>query len=104
MINFLFFILICSQVFCQELVTNSSFVNIIKNEINSLIDNKISDELFIAPYIQKNPDRNKYLNLTAKLIKNQRLIIEPIASIRFSNSGFEFSEKKYAEFLVYSRY
>ena len=98
MINFLFFILICSQVFCQGLVTNSSYVNIIKNEVNSLMYNKISDELFIAPYIQKNPDKNKHLNLTAKLIKNQRLIIEPIASIRFSNSGFEFSEKNTKSF------
>ena len=91
MINFLFFIFISLQVFCQELVTNTSFINVIKNEINSLIDNKINEELFIVPYIQK-PERKKHLNLTAKFIKNQRLVIEPIVSIRFSNSGFEMSD------------
>ena len=84
--------LIASHLFPQDLITNPTELHLIEKEIHSLESNKIQEELFLSPFIRKNPKRNYYYNIAEKIVSDKRFVLEPIMSFRFSDSGLEMSD------------
>ena len=78
--------------FNQDLLTNPTELYLFKKEIYSLQSNKIEEELFLSPFIRKSPKKEHYYNITKKIVSGKQFVIEPIVSIRFSNSGLEMSD------------
>ena len=62
---------------------------IINKEIEALKENKIKEELFISPFIEKDPSNIKYFNILNKLDIGETLVVQPVFAIRGSASGFE---------------
>ena len=90
--NFLLYCILFCFLFNQDLVTNPHDIDLFIKEINALKECKISEELFLKPYIRKIPKKNKPINITKDLIKDKKFVLEPIVSFRFGNNGFEMSD------------
>ena len=94
-------LLLVSCLFPQDLITDPTELYLIKKEIHSLKSNKIQEELFLSPFVQKKPARNNPLNLIEYLDLKELFKIEPIGSFRLSTSNFEmFPENSSALWLT----
>ena len=82
-------LLLVSCLFTQDLITQPTELYLFKKEIYLLQLDKIEEELFLSPFVQKKPERNNYLNLIKYLNLKELLKIEPIGSFRLSSSNFE---------------
>jgi len=82
------FIILSELLFSQRLITEVNKFDKLKIEYDAISSNKITNELFFTPYIQKKPS-NDIVSLGYK----HYFQIEPTFAIRLSNHGFEmFSE------------
>ena len=91
--NFLLTILVLTAyLFSQDLITHPTELYLFKKEIHSLQSNKIEEELFLSPFIRKSPKKDNYYNISKKIVSNKLFVLEPIISIRYSNSGLEMSD------------
>jgi len=70
----------------QSLITEPSEYDIMLNELKALKAKSISEELFIAPYVEKVPTTYQSFNILQKLELSNFLKIEPVGAIRYSNS------------------
>ena len=84
-------LLLFNNLISQDLITNPTELYLFKKEIQSLESNRIEEELFISPFIRKSPSKYNYYNIIENIISDNKFVIEPIVSVRFSNSGFEVS-------------
>jgi len=75
---------IISNLFPQRLVTESNKFDRLKNEFNSIYNNKITEETFFYPFVEKKPS-NRPLSIGYKHF----FVIEPVAAVRISNSDME---------------
>jgi len=81
-------IIFLGLLFSQRLITEVNKFDKLKIEYDAISSNKITNDLFFTPYIQKKPS-NKIVSLGYK----HYFQIEPTFALRSSNHGFEmFSE------------
>jgi hypothetical protein len=77
-------------IFTQGISNNVSINSKISNEINAILINKISINLYRYPYRQLKP-----LKKPVNMLKyfNNNLELSPVLGLRYSNTGFELSDR-----------
>ena len=73
----------------QKLIIDQNEFDRLRSEYHSLLENKVKEENFITPFVEKKPSIS-YYNILNQFDYKKYLILEPVLSIRNSSNGFEF--------------